>query len=159
MHSTETTNEGTRSKRSLTRSGVSSASGEGQELRLSRGVVFGLWDGVSLWHGLSGTGLGVTCMDQLRANINYNRNHKSAPKQMCEMWKVRLMGSSCSGSVLTGVVVLLVHGGSIPASPCQEEGRSKSPPPSSCSPSRGLGDKEPSYNKHKQTFIRTVVTS
>lgn len=81
MHSTETTNEGTRSKRSLTRSGVSSASGEGQELRLSRGVVFGLWQGVSLWHGLSGTGLGVTCTDQLTANFT-QRNHKSASKQM-----------------------------------------------------------------------------
>lgn len=54
-------------------SGVSSASGEGQELRLSRGVVFGLWQGVSLWHGLSGTGLGVTCMDQLTANVNYTK--------------------------------------------------------------------------------------
>ncbi len=59
--------------------------------------------------------------------------------------------------LLTGAVVLLVHGGSIPASPCHEGGRSKSPPPSSCSPSPGLGDKEPSYNKHKQTFITVAL--
>ncbi len=59
--------------------------------------------------------------------------------------------------LLTGAVVLLVHGGSIPASPCHEGGRSKSPPPSSCSPSPGLGDKEPSYNKHNQIFITVAL--
>lgn len=56
-----------------------------------------------------------------------------------------------SGGVLTGVVLLLVHNGSVPASPCQEWGRSKSPPPSSSSPSLGLGDTDPSYNINKKT--------
>lgn len=61
------------------------------------------------------------------------------------------------GGVLTGVIVLLVQVDSIPASACQEGGRFKSPPPSSTSPSNGLGDKEPSYNRHTETVIMTSL--
>lgn len=64
-------------KCALTRSTASSPSGDGHELRLKRGIGFGLWHGVSLWYGLSGTILGVTCgcviaEDTVIVNINKN---------------------------------------------------------------------------------------
>lgn len=106
--------------------------------------------GCDLWAVAGGLSLAWALRDRTRSDLHEAIESKcQLHRRRITMWKVRLMWRRCSGGVLTGVVVLLVHNDSVPASPCQEGGWSKSPPPSSCSPSPGLGDNEPSYKTHK----------